>query len=71
MMVREFFYEIDCEDEDPLIVSYDVHELAEHFDLDIYTTVGDGRILVTILNGTNGDAREMLDELRKPYARVD
>lgn len=70
-MVREFIYKIDCEDEDPLIVSYDVHELAEHFDLDIYTTVGDGMVVVVVLNGTDGNAREMLNELRKPYARVD
>lgn len=70
-MIREFIYKINCEDEDPLIVSYDVHELAEHFDLDIYTTVGDGGVVVVILNGTDGSAREMLDELRKPYARVD
>jgi hypothetical protein len=72
-MAKDFIYEIECGEEDPFIVSYDVYDLADEFVLDILTEIVDSQNLVrvTFYDTTDRDAREMLNELRKSYARVD
>lgn len=72
-MGRELIYEIDCGEEDPFIVSYDVYDLADTFGIDILAEIVDSQNLVrvTVYDATTSDAIEMLNELRMDYARVD
>ena len=72
-MGRELIFEIDCGEEDPFIVSYNVCDLSDEFGLDILTEIVDSQNLVrvTVYDATTSDAIEMLNELRMDYARVD